>query len=96
MPQPAAAQVEARPVGEARATQVRDEHQQLDGDADGRADAEQCFLAGVSAVLVIAAPVLMRLFLDGSFFTPGLAPQRDSVIAFARYCVPQVIFGCGL
>jgi putative peptidoglycan lipid II flippase len=50
------------------------------------------FLAGVSAVLVIAAPVLMRLFLDGSFFTPGLAPQRDSVIAFTRYCVPQVFF----
>lgn len=50
------------------------------------------FLAGVSAVLVIAAPVLMRLFLDGSFFTPELTPQRESVIAFARYCVPQVFF----
>jgi putative peptidoglycan lipid II flippase len=50
------------------------------------------FLAGVSAVLVIAAPLLMRLFLDGSFFTPGLSAQRESVIAFARYCVPQVFF----
>ncbi len=50
------------------------------------------FLAGVSAVLVIAAPLLMRLFLDGSFFTPELAPQRESVIAFARYCLPQVFF----
>jgi putative peptidoglycan lipid II flippase len=50
------------------------------------------FLAGVSAVLVIAAPVLVRLFLDGSYFTPELASQRESVIAFTRYCVPQVFF----
>ena len=50
------------------------------------------FLAGVSAVLVIAAPLLMRVFLDGTFFTPELAPQRASAIAFARYCIPQVFF----
>jgi putative peptidoglycan lipid II flippase len=50
------------------------------------------FLAGVTAVLVIAAPVLMRLFLDNSFFTPELTAQRESVIAFARYCLPQVFF----
>ena len=50
------------------------------------------FLAGVTAVLVIAAPVLMRLFLDGSFYTPELDAQRESVIAFARLCLPQVFF----
>ena len=50
------------------------------------------FLAGVSAVLVILAPLLMRVFLDGSFFTPQLSAQRESVIDFARYCVPQVFF----
>ena len=50
------------------------------------------FLAGVTAVLVIGAPLLMRLFLDGSFFTPELAEQRESVIDFARYCLPQVFF----
>ncbi len=50
------------------------------------------FLAGVTAVLVIGAPVVMRLFLDGSFFSPELAPQREAVIAFARYCLPQVFF----
>ncbi len=50
------------------------------------------FLAGTTAVLVIAAPVLMRLFLDGSFFGPDLGPQRESVIDFARYCLPQVFF----
>src|SRR6187200_1271323 len=47
------------------------------------------FLAGVTAVLVLAAPLLMRLFLDESYFTPELAMQRESVIAFARYCLPQ-------
>jgi putative peptidoglycan lipid II flippase len=50
------------------------------------------FLAGVSAVLVILAPLLMRLFLDASFFTPELAAQRESVVDFARYCLPQVFF----
>src|SRR3954451_17473139 len=50
------------------------------------------FLAGVTAVLVLAAPLLMRLFLSPDFFTPQLAPQRESVIAFARYCLPQVFF----
>ena len=50
------------------------------------------FLAGVTAVLVLAAPLLMRLFLSPAFFTPELALQRESVIAFARYCLPQVFF----
>src|SRR4051794_36641585 len=50
------------------------------------------FLAGVTAVLVFAAPLLMRVYLDGSFFTPALAAQRESVIAFARFCLPQVFF----
>jgi putative peptidoglycan lipid II flippase len=50
------------------------------------------FLAGVTAILVIAAPLLMRLFLSDSFFTPELTAQRESVIAFARYCLPQVFF----
>ncbi len=50
------------------------------------------FLAGVTAVLVVAAPLLMRVFLDGAFFTAELAEQRASVIAFARYCLPQVFF----
>ena len=35
------------------------------------------FLAGVTAVLVIGAPLLMRLFLDDSFSTPALAAQRE-------------------
>jgi putative peptidoglycan lipid II flippase len=50
------------------------------------------FLAGVTAVMVIGAPWLMRIFLSGKFFSPELAAQHESVIDFARYCLPQVFF----
>lgn len=50
------------------------------------------FLAGVTAVLVILAPWLMRLFLDATWDDPSLAAQQQSVIDFARYCLPQVFF----
>ena len=50
------------------------------------------FLAGVTAVLVLTAPWLMRVFLSPDYFTPELAEQRESIIDFARYCLPQVFF----
>ncbi len=50
------------------------------------------FLAGVTALLVLVAPLLMRVYLDAAFFTEALAPQRESVIAFARLCLPQIFF----
>jgi putative peptidoglycan lipid II flippase len=50
------------------------------------------FLAGVTAVLVVAAPLLMRLFLADTYFDADHAAQRDSAIAFARFCLPQVFF----
>jgi putative peptidoglycan lipid II flippase len=46
----------------------------------------------VTVLLVLAAPLLMRLYLDGSFYEPALAAERESVIDFARYCLPQVFF----
>jgi putative peptidoglycan lipid II flippase len=50
-------------------------------------------LAGVTAVLVIAAPLLLRAMVDRSFFTdPALAAERESLIAFARWCLPQIFF----
>src|SRR3712207_3593753 len=71
----------------------------MEGDPDGGAAYTNrvitlagMFLAGVTAVLVFAAPLLMRLFLDGSFFTDELAAQRESVVDFARFCLPQVFF----
>jgi putative peptidoglycan lipid II flippase len=50
------------------------------------------FLLVVTVLLVLAAPLLMRLYLDGSFYEPALAAERESVIDFARYCLPQVFF----
>ena len=46
----------------------------------------------VTVVLVVAAPWVMRLYLNSCYDSPGLAAQRESVIAFARYCLPQVFF----
>ncbi|WP_067431264.1 murein biosynthesis integral membrane protein MurJ [Nocardioides jensenii] len=46
------------------------------------------FLAGVTAVLVIAAPWVMALYLDAGH----AGAERESVIDFARYCLPQVFF----
>jgi putative peptidoglycan lipid II flippase len=50
------------------------------------------FLGAVTILLVIAAPLVMRLYLNSSYNDPALAAQRDSAIAFARYCLPQVFF----
>ncbi|HEY2878774.1 murein biosynthesis integral membrane protein MurJ [Nocardioides sp.] len=50
------------------------------------------FLGVVTVILVIAAPLLMRLYLNDSYNDPALAAQRDSAITFARYCLPQVFF----
>jgi putative peptidoglycan lipid II flippase len=51
-----------------------------------------CFLAVVSVVLVVAAPLVMRLVLHPDYFTPAYSGQREAAIAFARYCLPQVFF----
>lgn len=50
------------------------------------------FLLAVSVILVIAAPVLMRWFLDGQWFSAEHTEVRESAITFARYCLPQVFF----
>jgi putative peptidoglycan lipid II flippase len=50
-------------------------------------------LAGVTAVLVVLAPWVLQLLADDSFFTdPALEDERDSLIAFARWCMPQIFF----
>ncbi|WP_240641219.1 murein biosynthesis integral membrane protein MurJ [Nocardioides ferulae] len=50
------------------------------------------FLAAVTVLLVLAAPWVMSLYLDGKWSEPSRAAQRESVIDFARYCLPQVFF----
>lgn len=49
-------------------------------------------LGGITVLLVVAAPWVMRIYLDDAYFTPEFAEQRDSVIDFARLCLPQVFF----
>ena len=50
------------------------------------------FLAAVTVVLVVAAPLVMDLVLSEQYATADLAAQRQSAIDFARYCLPQVFF----
>ena len=50
------------------------------------------FLGAVSVVLVAAAPWVMSVFLSSDYDKPELAGQRDSIVAFARFCLPQVFF----
>ncbi|MEN8673445.1 murein biosynthesis integral membrane protein MurJ [Nocardioides sp.] len=50
------------------------------------------FLLAVTIALVAFAPTVMSLYLDNDFDDPALAEQLDSVIAFARLCLPQVFF----
>lgn len=50
------------------------------------------FLLGVTVLLVAAAPLVMRVLLDPAYFTADYALQRESIIALARYCLPQVFF----
>ncbi len=50
------------------------------------------FLLVVTVVLVVAAPWVMQLFLDSDFDAPERQAHVDSVVAFARFCLPQVFF----
>lgn len=50
------------------------------------------FLGTVTVLLVVVAPLLMQVLLDSRFSDPELAAQRESAIAFARLCLPQVFF----
>ncbi|NYD40001.1 murein biosynthesis integral membrane protein MurJ [Nocardioides panaciterrulae] len=50
------------------------------------------FLGSVTVLLVVAAPWVMQLYLNSCYDSPAMAAERDSVVAFARYCLPQVFF----
>ncbi|WP_309136284.1 murein biosynthesis integral membrane protein MurJ [Nocardioides campestrisoli] len=50
------------------------------------------FLGAVSLLLVAAAPWIVDLYFDARLDDPAMAAQRDSAIAFARFCLPQVFF----
>lgn len=50
------------------------------------------FLFAVTVLLIIFAPLVMGVYLDSSWESASHAAQRESVIDFARYCLPQVFF----
>ena len=50
------------------------------------------FLGAVTVLLVIAAPWVMDVFLSSKYDAASMAEEKDSVIAFARFCLPQVFF----
>jgi putative peptidoglycan lipid II flippase len=49
------------------------------------------FLAAVTVLLVVGAPLVMHLLVP-SYFNPAHAAQRHSMLVFAHYCLPQVFF----
>lgn len=50
------------------------------------------FLAAVTVLLVVVAPLLLRLYLSGRYYEPDRAAHLESAIDFTRYCLPQVFF----
>ena len=70
-----------------------------EGEAEGEAYTSRVitvaglFLLTVTVLLVIAAPLLMRLILDAKYFDdPALAQAQADAILLARLCLPQVFF----
>jgi putative peptidoglycan lipid II flippase len=50
------------------------------------------FLAVITVLLVLVAPLLMRVYLADRFFAADRAAHLESAIDFTRYCLPQVFF----
>src|SRR5687767_199426 len=50
------------------------------------------FLAVVTVLLVLVAPLLMRVYLTDDYFDADRAAHLESAIDFTRYCLPQVFF----
>ena len=50
------------------------------------------FLAVVTVVLVVLAPILLRGYLDSRFLEPDRAEHLQSILNLTRWCLPQVFF----
>jgi putative peptidoglycan lipid II flippase len=50
------------------------------------------FLGAVTIVLVLAAPLVLRLYLNGDYYEPAQAAQLESIVDLTRWCLPQVFF----
>ena len=49
-------------------------------------------LAAITAVLTLAAPLVIWLYSSSEWRAPGVAPQYASMVSLAYYCMPQVFF----
>ncbi|MBD3916284.1 murein biosynthesis integral membrane protein MurJ [Nocardioides hwasunensis] len=50
------------------------------------------FLGAVTVLLVVLAPLLLRLYLDDGFRDPARAAHLESIVTLTRWCLPQVFF----
>ncbi len=50
------------------------------------------FLGVVAVLLVVLAPDLLRLYLDGRYLDPDRAAHLESIVDLTRWCLPQVFF----
>ena len=50
------------------------------------------FLGAVTTVLVVAAPLLLRLYLDDRYLDPDRVTQLETIVDLTRWCLPQVFF----
>jgi putative peptidoglycan lipid II flippase len=49
-------------------------------------------LAGVTVVVVVAAPWIVQVYASPALLAPENRPYFDLTVTFARYCLPQVLF----
>lgn len=49
-------------------------------------------IAGITLVVTIGAPLVMRLYSSDEWRAAALAPQYESMIALAYLCLPQIFF----
>jgi putative peptidoglycan lipid II flippase len=50
------------------------------------------FLGAVTVLLVVLAPLLLRVYLDDRYLDPDRVTQLESIVDLTRWCLPQVFF----
>lgn len=50
------------------------------------------FLGTVTVLLVVLAPLLLRVYLDDRFLEPDRVAHLESIVDLTRWCLPQVFF----
>jgi putative peptidoglycan lipid II flippase len=50
------------------------------------------FLGAVTVLLVVLAPLLLRIYLDSRYLEPDRVAHLESIVDLTRWCMPQVFF----